>query len=150
MISFEPLYRLLKERRMTIGEVSERIGFDSRSLSSIAARHQNIRTGLLGRICDYLHCKPSQVIEFVDEVPDHQRVCFKRDWRETSQDYIKADWNLILKDIEEMGYTECTFSKKLNKANNYITLRKHRAFTKKDILKLICSVTGREIDDYIQ
>ena len=133
-----------------MSEVSEGIGFDSKSLSSIAARHQNIRTGLLGRICDYLHCKPSEVIEFVDELPEHNRVCFKKDWRETSEDYVKANWNLILKDIEELGCTEYTFSKKLNKAANYITLRKNRAFTKKDILKMICKETGRSIDDYIQ
>ena len=67
MISYEPLYQKLRELKMTIKDLSLKLGFNERSLSSIVSRHQHINTDVVSRICEILCCKPSGVFEFVKE-----------------------------------------------------------------------------------
>ena len=129
MISYEPLYNLLHERKIAMQDLSVKIGFDKKTIASIAARHQHIPTDTLSKICEALSCRPEDVFEFVDEAPDHRRRYIRKDWQYSSDEYATVNWEKLLNDITECGYTEVGLSKKMNKPSNYIALRKNRRYT---------------------
>ena len=133
---------------MTMKELSVKVGFNERTLSSVAARHQHITTETLSKICENLSCGPSDVFEFVDEEPEHRRVYFRKDWQYSSDEYVVADWNKLLKDIKESGYSEARFSLTLNKPSNFIALRKNRKYTKKATIEEIATLLKKDAREY--
>ena len=148
MISYEPLYKKLRELKMTMKDLSVKVGFDERSLSSIAARHQHITTETLSKICETLSCGPSDIFEFVEEEPEHKRVYFRKDWQYSSDEYVIVRWEKLLSDIKESGMSESSFSIKLGKPSNYIAMKKNRKYTKKEVLKEIAGLLGKPIEEY--
>ena len=148
MISYEPLYRLLLERKMSMKELSLKLGFNERTMASIAARHQHIPTDTLSKLCKVLSCGPSDIIEFVEEEPEHKRVNIRKDWQYSSEEYVTVNWEKLLKDIRESGYSENRFSLALGKAGSYLALRKNRKYTKKTVLKEITGLLGKPAEDY--
>ena len=149
MISYERLYGLLRENRMTMQELSEKLGFDRRTMSSIAARHQHITTKTLSDICKIFNCRPEEVFEFVEEEPEHKRVYFREDWQYSSEEYVIVNWEKLLGDIKSAGYSEAGLSKAMGKPTNYIALRKNRKYTKKSVLKEIADFLEKSAEEYV-
>ena len=134
---------------MTMKDLSTKVGFNERTLSSVAARHQHITTDTLSKICEQLSCGPSDIFEFVDEKPEHRRVYFRKDWQYSSDEYAVVNWEKLLSDIKERGYSEAKFSLALGKKNNYIALKKNRKYTKKSVLKEIADLLERPLEEYL-
>lgn len=153
MISYEPLYRLTYEKKMTMNELSLKAGFASeRTLSSVASRHQHITTNTLSKLCEILECKPEDIFEFIEdsnEKPKHKRVYVRKDWQYSSDDYVTVNWDKLISDIKESGYSEAGFSLALGKANNYFALKKNRKYTKKVNLQKMADFLGKPVEDYI-
>jgi len=61
---------MLYERRMTLTELSERIGITLANLSVLkTGKARAIRFSTLEAICAALHCRPGDLLEFAPEVP---------------------------------------------------------------------------------
>lgn len=133
---------------MTMKDLSVKLGFDERTLSSVAARHQHITTDTLSKICETLSCGPAEVFEFVEEEPEHKRVYFRKDWQYTSEDYVVVNWEKLLADIKKAGYSENRFSITLGKAGSYLALRKNRKYTKKTVLNEIAALLNKDPKEY--
>lgn len=133
---------------MSMKDLSLKLGFNERTMASIAARHQHINTKTLSRLCEILSCGPSDIMEFVEEEPEHKRVSIRKDWQYSSEDYVIVNWNKLLGDIKSSGYSEAGFSKRLGKPSNYIAMRKNRRYTKKAVLKEISCYLGKPIEEY--
>ena len=149
MISYEPLYKLLLEKKMSMKELSLKLGFNELTMASIAARHQHINTKTLSRLCEILSCGPSNIIEFVEEEPEHKRVSIRKDWQYSSEEYVIVNWEKLLAAIKETGMSESRFSLSMGKPSNYIALRKNRKYTKKYVLKEITSHLGKPSEEYV-
>lgn len=152
MISYEKLYRLAYEKRITMQQLSLKAGFKSeRSLSAIASRHQHITTDTLSKLCEVLECKPGDIFEFVEEADrqKHKRIYIREDWQYSSEDYVVVNWKKLLGDIKAAGYSEGRFSLALGKTINYISLKKNRKYTKKVILKEMADFLGKPLEEYI-
>ena len=65
MISYEPLFKTMKEKRIT----SYRLGKMGFPLSNYYAmkRGENISTHTLNQLCKLLQCRVEDVLEYVDE-----------------------------------------------------------------------------------
>lgn len=149
MISYEPLYKLLRERKIPIQEVSIKVGYQPNSLSTLLARHQHIPTTSLSKICEILNCQPEDVIEFVDEASEHKRVYFRKDWQYSSDEYVVVNWEKVCADIKSAGYSMNGFSKAMGKEGCWIAMRKGRKYTKKSVIKQIADFLGKSIEEYI-
>lgn len=152
MISYEKLYRLAYEKKITMQQLSLKIGFKhERSLSAIASRHQHITTERLSKICEVLECKPEDVFEFVEKEDrqKHRRVYIREDWQYSSDDYVIVNWEKLLGDIRSAGYSEARFSLALGKANNYLALKKNRKYTQRAILKEMADLLCKPLEEYI-
>ena len=65
MISYEPLFRTMREKGITSYRL-EQMGFNRATYYSI--RHGNsISTNTLEQLCQLLHCRVEDVIEFIEE-----------------------------------------------------------------------------------
>ena len=129
-------------------DLSLKLGFKNGTMSSVASRHQHITTETLSKICEILSCGPSDVFEFVEEASEHKRVNFRKDWQYSSDEYVVVNWEKLLGDIKESGYSENRFSLALGKAGSYLALRKNRKYTKKTVLKQITDLLGKPAEDY--
>ena len=59
---------LLHERRMTLTELSERIGITLANLSILkTGKARAVRFSTLEAICDALDCQPGDILEFVPD-----------------------------------------------------------------------------------
>jgi len=130
-------------------ELSKKLGFDGRTMSSVAARHQHITTTTLGEICRILGCRPEEVFDFTEKEPEHRRVYIRKDWQYSSEDYVVVNWEKLLADIKSAGYSETGLSKAMGKSTSYLGLRKNRKYTKKSVLKEIVDFLGRSTEEYI-
>lgn len=65
MISYEPLFRTMKEKGVT----SYRLGKLGFPLSNYYAmkRGENVSTHTIDHICRLLHCRIEEVMEYIDE-----------------------------------------------------------------------------------
>lgn len=151
MISYEPLYELLRSRNMTIQEVSLAIGFAKDSLSSRMSRRESISMPSLDRICRYLDCGIEDIFEFVPDgtVVEH-KVTRNMKNRKRSFESVTVDWPKLEEAINDAGYYNHSLSQALNKPMNYIARKKQNKKISKDSLKLITDFLGLKADDYIQ
>lgn len=61
------LDRMLLERRMSLTELSERVGVTIANLSILkTGKAKAVRFSTLEAICDALDCQPGDILEFVD------------------------------------------------------------------------------------
>jgi putative transcriptional regulator len=64
---------VLKDRRMTLTELSERVGITMANLSILkTGKAKGIRFSTLEAICRELNCQPGDLLEFNDEREAHQ------------------------------------------------------------------------------
>ncbi len=60
------LDRVMADRKMSLKELSEKVGIANVNLSKIKTGHINaIRFSTLEAICDVLDCQPGDILEFV-------------------------------------------------------------------------------------
>jgi putative transcriptional regulator len=65
------LDELLYARRMTLTELSERIGITLANLSILkTGKARAIRFSTLEAICQVLECQPGDILEFTPDTPD--------------------------------------------------------------------------------
>lgn len=68
MITYEPLKRTMKERGFSSYKL-EKSGFSRATYYSIQ-KGNSISTNTIDQLCKILHCKVSDVIEFIDEAEE--------------------------------------------------------------------------------
>lgn len=134
---------------MPMRELSEKIGFQPKSLATILSRRRHITTATLSRICKSLNCQPCDVFEFVNEAPEHKRSCIREDWQYSSEDYVIVDWDKVKADMKEKGYSMNRMSKEMGKEGCWVAMRMGRRYTKKTIIKQIADFLGSTIEEYL-
>ena len=70
MISYEPLFRTMKEKEITSYKL-EKMGFSRATYYSIR-QGNSVSTNTINQLCKLLDCSVSDVIEFVDD--EHQLI----------------------------------------------------------------------------
>ncbi len=66
MISYEPLYRTMKEKGITTYKLIHQFGV-SRSLLDRLKHNKPISTVTLGDLCKFLDCRVEDVIEYIKD-----------------------------------------------------------------------------------
>ncbi len=67
------LDRVMADRKMSLNELSERVGVANVNLSKLKNGHVSaIRFSTLEAICDVLDCQPGDILEFEREVRDEK------------------------------------------------------------------------------
>lgn len=66
MISYEPLYKTLKEKKISTYKLINEYGI-SRSLLDRLKHNKPISTVTLNDLCNILHCKVEDVLVFTDD-----------------------------------------------------------------------------------
>ena len=62
------LDRVMADRKMSLNELSERVGVANVNLSKLKNGHVSaIRFSTLGAICDVLDCQPGDILEYQKE-----------------------------------------------------------------------------------
>ena len=65
------LDRVMADRKMSLNELSERVGVANVNLSKLKNGHVSaIRFSTLEAICDVLDCQPGDILEFEREIRD--------------------------------------------------------------------------------
>lgn len=65
MISYEPLFKTMKEKNITSYKL-EKLGFSRATYHSIR-RGNGISTNTINQLCSLLKCTVSDIIEFIDD-----------------------------------------------------------------------------------
>ena len=65
MISYEPLFRTMKDRKITSYRL-EKLGFSRATYYSIQ-KGNSVSTNTINQLCKLLHCNVSDVIQFIDD-----------------------------------------------------------------------------------
>lgn len=65
MFSYKPLLRLLVEKEITKTQLREATGISMNTLAKIS-KNEYISMSTLDSICQFLHCKIEDVIEFIE------------------------------------------------------------------------------------
>ena len=65
MFSYKPLLRLLVEKEITKTQLREATGISMNTLAKIS-KNEYISMSTLDSICQFLHCKVEDVIEFIE------------------------------------------------------------------------------------
>lgn len=66
MISYEPLWRTMKERGVTTYALIYKCGFSAYTITSLR-RNKSITMNTLEKLCKVLNCTPNEIIEFVED-----------------------------------------------------------------------------------
>ena len=65
MFSYKPLLKLLIEKNMTKTQLREATGMSMNTLAKIS-KNEYVSMSTLDSICNYLHCRIEDVIEFIE------------------------------------------------------------------------------------
>lgn len=66
MVSYEPLWRKMKERNITTYALINKYSISSRIVNNLK-HNKGITVDTLEKLCKILNCTPNDVIEFVDD-----------------------------------------------------------------------------------
>ena len=66
MITYDNLWKLLIDKKMTKTELREKVGFSTNTLSKLS-KNESVTVATLEKICLYLDCKIEDVIEIKKE-----------------------------------------------------------------------------------
>ncbi|HEZ7985626.1 MAG TPA: helix-turn-helix transcriptional regulator [Ruminococcus sp.] len=65
------LDRVMADRKMSLNELSERVGVTNVNLSKLkTGKVSAIRFSTLNAICKALDCQPGDILEFIDDSPE--------------------------------------------------------------------------------
>ena len=69
------LDRVMADRKISLNELSERVGVSNVNLSKIkTGKVSAVRFSTLNAICKALNCQPGDILEFIDDDEDDNRV----------------------------------------------------------------------------
>ena len=66
MISYEPLWKTMKEKNITTYTLIYKLGFSAYTITNLR-RNKSITMHTLEKLCDALHCSPNDIVEFIKE-----------------------------------------------------------------------------------
>lgn len=66
MISYEPLWRTMKERGINQYILIYKMGFSAYTITNLK-RNKSITMNTLERLCNVLECTPNDIVEFIKE-----------------------------------------------------------------------------------
>ncbi len=66
MISYEPLWKTMKEKGVTTYTLIYKLGFSPNTIQNLK-RNRSITAYTLEKLCSFLECTPNDVIEFINE-----------------------------------------------------------------------------------
>lgn len=66
MISYEPLWRTMKDRGVTTYTLIYKMGFSAYTITNLK-RNKSITMNTLEKLCKALQCTPNEVIEFIED-----------------------------------------------------------------------------------
>lgn len=69
MISYEPLFQTMNEKQISSYELEKR-GFP-RSTYYAMKYGKGITTNSINQLCSILHCSVADVIEYIEDAPEH-------------------------------------------------------------------------------
>ena len=65
MISYEPLWKTMKERQITTYTLIYKLGFSAYTITNLK-RNKSITMNTLEKLCSVLNCTPNDVVKFLD------------------------------------------------------------------------------------
>ena len=66
MISYEPLWKTMKDRGVTTYTLIYKLGFSAYTITNLR-RNKSITINTLEKLCTVLNCTPNEVVEFTEE-----------------------------------------------------------------------------------
>ena len=66
MISYEPLWKTMKERQITTYALIYKLGFSAYTITNLK-RNKSITMNTLEKLCSVLNCTPNDVVKFLEE-----------------------------------------------------------------------------------
>lgn len=66
MISYNPLWKLLIDRKLKKTELRKAIGISMSTLAKMG-KNEYVSMGVVNRICEYLKVQPGDIIEYIEE-----------------------------------------------------------------------------------
>ena len=66
MISYEPLWRTMKEKGVTKYTLIYKLGFSADTITNLR-KNKSITMNTLEKLCKVLECKPNDIIEFTED-----------------------------------------------------------------------------------
>lgn len=66
MISYEPLWKTMKDRNMTTYTLIYKLGFSAYTITNLK-RNKSITMHTLEKLCSVLNCTANDVVEFVED-----------------------------------------------------------------------------------
>lgn len=66
MVTYDKLWKLLIDKKMTKTELRENVGFSTNTLSKLS-KNESVTVATLEKICLYLDCKIEDIIEIKKE-----------------------------------------------------------------------------------
>lgn len=66
MISYDPLWRTMKEKGITTYTLIYKLGFSAYTITNLR-RNKSITMNTLEKLCDALECTPNDIIEFKED-----------------------------------------------------------------------------------
>lgn len=66
MISYDPLWRTMKEKGVTKYTLIYKLGFSAYTITNLK-RNKSITMNTLERLCKVLECTPNDIIEFIED-----------------------------------------------------------------------------------
>lgn len=65
MVSYEPLWQIMKEKKVTTYALIQKYGFNSRTINNLK-HNKGITVDTLEKLCNVLECTPNDILEFTD------------------------------------------------------------------------------------
>ena len=66
MISYEPLWRTMKEKGVTKYTLIYKLGYSAYTITNLR-KNKSITMNTLEKLCKVLECKPNDIIEFTED-----------------------------------------------------------------------------------
>lgn len=66
MISYEPLWRTMKEKDVTTYTLIYKKGFSSYTITNLK-RNKSITMNTMEKLCKVLQCTPNDIVEFIED-----------------------------------------------------------------------------------
>ena len=66
MISYEPLWKTMKDRNITTSTLIYKLGFSAYTITNLK-RNKSITMHTLEKLCSVLNCTANDVVEFVED-----------------------------------------------------------------------------------
>ena len=66
MISFDRLWKLMEQRKISTYRLREQCGLDNKTVRRLKA-NENTETKTLNKICAFLNCRLEDIVEYIPE-----------------------------------------------------------------------------------